>query len=71
LTSYFTPCIDSICYPRYRLQKFIRSPEALYRIFLKQFLKENYDRLWNVSESLKRYGGVLMLIHHVSGRTLE
>jgi hypothetical protein len=23
-------------------------------VFLKEFLKENYDRLWNIFESLKR-----------------
>src|SRR5271166_328400 len=52
-TSDFTPCADSACYRRYRLQQLVRSPEALSRIFLKEFLKENYDRLWNIVESLK------------------
>jgi hypothetical protein len=26
-------------------------------------LKENYDRLWNIFELLKRQGRVLMLMH--------
>ena len=36
------------------LKKFVRSLETLCRIFLKEFLKENYDRLWNIFESFKR-----------------
>ena len=41
------------------------------RIFLKEFLKENSDRLRNIIESFKRQGRVLMLIHHFSARTSE
>ena len=48
------PCIDSACYGRYRLQQLVRRPKTLRRIFLKEFLKENYDRLGNILESLKR-----------------
>ena len=59
------PCIDSACYGRYRLQQLVRRPKTLRRIFL----KENYDRLCNIFESLKRQGRVLMLVHHLSGRT--
>ena len=54
LTSDSTPCIDSACYRRYRIQELARSPETLCRIFLKKFLKENYDRLRNIFESFKR-----------------
>src|SRR5262249_33657823 len=53
LTSDSTPCADSAGYSRYRLQELVRGPEALCRIFLKELLKENYDRLWNIFESLK------------------
>src|SRR5271165_5839193 len=54
LTSDSTPCVDSACYRRHRLQQLVRSLETLRRIFLKELLKENYDRLWNIFESLKR-----------------
>ena len=50
LTSDFTTCADSACYRRYRLQQLVWSLESLYRIFLKEFLKENEDRLWNILE---------------------
>src|SRR6516164_6218390 len=54
LTSDSTPCVDSACYGRYRLLQLVRSLETLCRIFLKEFLKENDDRLWNIFELLKR-----------------
>jgi hypothetical protein len=54
LTSDSTPCIESNCYARYRLKQLVRSPETLCRIFRKEFLKENYEGLWNIFESLKR-----------------
>ena len=54
LTSDSTLCVDSACYRRYRLQQLVWSLETLYRIFLKEFLKENDDRLWDLLESLKR-----------------
>ena len=47
-------CLDSACYRRYCLQKLVWSLESLCRIFLKEFLKKNYSRLWNVFESLER-----------------
>src|SRR6266481_9694024 len=50
LTRDSTPCVDSGCYRRHRLQQVVRSLEALRRVFLKEFLKENYDRLWNIFE---------------------
>jgi len=55
----------------HRPHQLVRSPETLRRILLKDFLKENYDRLWNILELLKWQGCVLMLIHHLSGRTSE
>jgi hypothetical protein len=54
LTSDSTPCVDSAGYSRYRLQQLVRSRETLCRIFLEEFAKENYDRLWNIFESLER-----------------
>src|SRR5271166_2742961 len=54
LTSDFTPCVDSGCYRWYRFQQLVRSLETLRRIFLKQFLQENNDRLWNIFESFTR-----------------
>jgi Predicted metal-binding integral membrane protein (DUF2182) len=54
LASDSTPSVDSGCYRRYRLQQLIRSPETLRRIFVKEFLKENDDRLWNIFESFTR-----------------
>ena len=48
------PCLDSACYRWYRLLKLVRSPETLCRIFLKEFLKENYDRLWDIFKSFTR-----------------
>src|SRR5467141_44730 len=54
LTSDSTPCVDCACYRRHRLQQVVRSLETLGGIFLKEFLKENYDRLWNIFESLTR-----------------
>src|SRR5262249_42623335 len=50
LTRDSTPCVDSVCYRRHRLQQVVRSLEALRRVFL----KENYDRLWNIFESFTR-----------------
>src|SRR5262245_12925128 len=52
LTSNSTPCVNSACYQRYRLQQLVRSLETMCRVFLKEFIKENYDRLWNIMESL-------------------
>jgi hypothetical protein len=49
VTSDSTPCVDCARYRRHRLQ-LVRSLEALRRIFL----KENYDRLWNIFESFTR-----------------
>jgi hypothetical protein len=66
-----TSCLDSICYHRHRFQQLVRSLEALCWIFLKEFLNESNDWLWNIFESLKRQGRVLMLIHDLSGRTSE
>src|SRR5262249_15882961 len=54
LMSDSTPSVDSIRYRRHRLQQFVGSLETQCRIFLKEFLKENYDRLRNIFESLKR-----------------
>ena len=54
LSSDSTSSIDSACDRRYRLQQLVRSLETLCRIFLKEFLKENYDRLWNIFESFTR-----------------
>src|SRR5258708_5449025 len=54
LTSDSTPCVDCACYRRHRLQQLVRSLETLCRIFLKEFLKENYDRLWNIFELFTR-----------------
>src|ERR1700693_419239 len=48
LTSDSTLCADSGCYRRHRLQQLVRSPETLRRIFLKEVLKENYHRLWDI-----------------------
>jgi hypothetical protein len=45
--------VESACYGRYRRQQLARSPKTLRRIFLKEFLKENYDRLWDMFEPLK------------------
>jgi hypothetical protein len=53
LTSDSTPCIDSACYRWYPLEQLVWSLESLCRIFLKEFLKENYDRLWNIFELFK------------------
>jgi hypothetical protein len=49
LTSDSTARIDGGCYRGHRLQQLVRSPETLYRIFL----KENKNRLWNILEPLK------------------
>src|SRR6516162_9267475 len=49
LTSDSTARLDRVRYPRYRLQQLVRSPKTLCRIFRKEFLKENYDRLRNIS----------------------
>jgi hypothetical protein len=54
LTTDPTWCLDSICDRRYRLQQLVRSLETPCRIFGKEFLKQNYDRLWNIFELLKR-----------------
>src|SRR6202030_4403370 len=48
LTSDSTPRVDSASYRRYHLQKLVWSLETLCRIFLKEFLKENYQRPWNI-----------------------
>src|ERR1700737_1654667 len=54
LTSDSTPCVDCACYRQHRLQQLVRGSETLCRILLKEFLKENYDRLRNIFESFKR-----------------
>jgi hypothetical protein len=50
VTSDSTPCVDCACYRRYSLQQLVRSLETLCRILLKEFLKENYDRLRDTFE---------------------
>src|SRR6516164_9135113 len=54
LTSDSAPCVESACYRRHRLQQLVRSLETPCGIFLKEFLKENYDRLGKIFEPLKR-----------------
>src|SRR5271165_21913 len=54
LTSDSMPYVDCACYCLHRLEQLVRSLESLCRIFLKEFLKENDDRLCNIFESLKR-----------------
>ena len=46
--------VESARYRRHRFQQLVRSLETLCRIFLKEFVKENYDRLWNIFESFMR-----------------
>src|SRR5215469_6897956 len=48
------PCLDSACYRWYRFKQFSRVLKATPGVFLKEFLKENYDRLWNMFELLNR-----------------
>src|ERR1700682_1210904 len=54
LTSDSMGRVESARYRRHRLQQLVRSLETLCRIFLKEFIKENYDRLWNIFESFMR-----------------
>src|SRR5271165_5972844 len=54
LTSDSAPCIDSGCYRWYRFEELSRVLKATPWVFLKEFLKENYDRLWNIFQLLKR-----------------
>src|SRR6516225_4572466 len=54
LASDSTSCIDSAGYRRYRLQQLIWALKAPRRIFLKQFCKQNYDRLRKASDLFKR-----------------
>jgi hypothetical protein len=54
LASDFTSCVDSGCYYGHHLEQLDRSLETLRRVFLKEFLQENCDRLWDVFEPLKR-----------------
>src|SRR5271166_4051871 len=53
-TSDTTPCVDSACYHRYRLQKFGRVLEPARRVFLQQDLQENNDRLRDMFEFFER-----------------
>ena len=54
LTSDSTPCVDSACYRRYRLQKFGRVLKTPPGVFLQQYLKENNDRLRDTFELFER-----------------
>src|SRR6516165_9997072 len=54
LTSDSTPRVDSACYRRNRLQQLVWGLKTLCWIFLKEFFKENDDRLWKIFELLKR-----------------
>src|SRR5258707_12405479 len=45
LTSDFTPCADSACYRRYRIQKFGGALEKSGRVFLHQDLYGKSDRV--------------------------
>ena len=54
LTSDSTPCVDSACYRRNRLQKFGRVLKALPRVFLEKQFKENNDRLRDMFEFFER-----------------
>ena len=49
-----TARLDSFGYRRYCLQKFARTLKAPPGVFLKELLKDDYDRLWNIFELLKR-----------------
>jgi hypothetical protein len=48
------PSLHGPHHRRDHLQELVRNPESLYRIFLQEYLKENYNRLWNIFESLNR-----------------
>jgi hypothetical protein len=50
----FTSRVDSGCYRGHHLEQRVRSLETLRRVFLKEFLQKNNNRLWNVFEPLKR-----------------
>src|SRR5271166_1067203 len=54
LTSNSTSSVESAYYRRYRLQKFDWALKTSAGVFLEEFLKENYDRLWNIFESFTR-----------------
>src|SRR6516164_4249929 len=54
VTTDSTPRVDGASYRRYRIQKIGRVLEAPPGIFLKVFLKENYDRLWDIFELFER-----------------
>ena len=66
-----TPRFDSIPYHRHHLQEFGWTLEASRRVFLKEHLKENDERLRDTSELFNRQGDALMLIHRLSGRAPE
>src|ERR1700745_433492 len=54
LTTDSTPGIESACYRRCRRQQLVRSLKAVRWVFLKEFLQENYERLWKIFELIKR-----------------
>ena len=54
LTSDSTPCVESACYRRYRLQKFGRVLKAPPGVFLEEHFNESNDRLWNVVQLFDR-----------------
>src|SRR5208337_1335860 len=71
LTSDSTPCVDSACYRRHRPQQFVRCLETLCRIFLKEFLKENDDRLRHLVQLSNRQGCMQVPVHQLGGCASE
>jgi hypothetical protein len=63
-----TPQVDRPRHRRHRLQKFVRALETPRRVFLKEHLKENSERLREVVQLFERQRPVLMLVHHFTRR---
>src|SRR5580704_3795616 len=53
LTGDSTPKVDSVCYRRYRLQKFGRVLKTPPGVLLEEYLNENNDWRWNSSEQVE------------------
>ena len=71
LTSDSTPCVDSACYCRHRLQEFGRVLEAASGVFLQQHLKQSNDRRGDAFEFFERQWRVLMVVHHFTRSASE
>src|SRR4029077_11918180 len=71
VTSDSTSRIDSVCYPRYSLQKFRWVLKAPRRVFFEKLLEQSNDRLRHLVQLSNRQGCMQVPVHQLGGCASE